>query len=266
MDDFKSRKKNHHSQQSKPPSKRETSKKRETSGKSGKNILPTKIENIKSQETENIMKLNLQYFSNLNGLPSHIQQQYKVSNTNSSNKYSKQDIGMCKISPHYTQQDYSIYRKDAFEITKNMFYSKKKQEYNEDIIESFDIFMGKVIEFLKTKEYSEYFQEDYTGIDNNSSQEEIQDKNETSLEKHHNYFVEQELKQNNMLMMKHLNPETQSLDKMIHIKKTKLFKPKSKHGFPQKREPPKREKPRKHKRKDNGNNTEKQNLNENKNL
>lgn len=263
MDDFKPHNKSNDKLQSKNISKREHAKKNMDEKQKNKYSISKKIENIKTQESQNIMKLNLQYFSNLNGLPPELQDQYKRTH---SMKSSSKGLTTENHNGYYTSEDYSIYRKEAFEITKNMFYSKKKHEYNEDIIQSFDIFMGKVIEFLKTKEYSEYYQEDYNSLNEDLSYENKESNNQTSLEKHHTYFVDQELKENNMLMMKHLNPETQSLDKMIHIKKTKIFKPKTNHGFPQRREIPKRENPKKHKKKVKDNNEKKQKFNKNKNL
>lgn len=154
----------------------------------------------KAQKDE-IMNLNLQYFTNNNDFHKI------VDNQKDFNRY-------------YSKEDYKFYRKQAFDLTKNMFHKSKKKDYSDDVNQAFDQFLGKVFEYLKTQDMTEFYQNDLKEEEQHSSQN---IGNSGIHSKHHTYFVESQMKETNALMMRDYNVETNPIDDSLGIVKKKIF-------------------------------------------
>lgn len=155
---------------------------------------------IKKAQKDEIMNLNLQYFTNNNDFHKIVENQ-------------------TDFTKYYSNEDYKFYRKQAFELTKNMFHKSKKKDYSNDVNQAFDQFLGKVFEYLKTQDMTEFYQNDL-------KEKEENDKNKIDTgihSKHHTYFVESQLRETNALMMRDYNVETNPIDDSLGIVKKKIF-------------------------------------------
>lgn len=114
----------------------------------------------------------------------------------------------------YNKTDFKLYRKDIYDLTKNLLNRKIKDD---DINYYFDEFIQHAIEYLKFKEKETQIQETYSDLDMNSKSMHVFNTPKTGLLN--------KLEETNMLMYKDYNLKTISMDQFVKKKQIKEVQP-----------------------------------------